>query len=344
MKSKITVFNLETNLDSPLLATSHSWLQEISKHFDEVKVISTHVGRYELPSHVKVHELGGGTLLKRLRAIWRLSTIFFQIAKDRSDQLVLHHMSPRTATFPGVFLRMLGIPQVLWYSHSSYPVSLKFGVRFVNLVLSSTPSSIPYDGKKLECIGHGIDFPKKFTLSNSIIDSGIIAIGRISPIKNLDVLIQLIGDSAQSDLPVTLIGPSNADYRQRLEELAAYLDVNLLIYEAVPHKSVFKKLSSHLLYYSGMQNSVDKSALEASSMGCLVVTTDASTLDLTGMSKFWMSTLGRVPTTLEEQVSLLTSLDSSQLTEARNSVAHHTRENNNISMLVDKILTLTERL
>lgn len=58
--SKLLIFNLELNLDSKVLASSHDWVHAFSNLFNETRVISTHVGRTELSRDTIIIELKGG--------------------------------------------------------------------------------------------------------------------------------------------------------------------------------------------------------------------------------------------------------------------------------------------
>jgi hypothetical protein len=63
----LVIFNLETNLDSQVLAMGHSWVEKLAANdFQKVFVYSTHVGRHHLPTKVTVVEIGGGNFFKRL--------------------------------------------------------------------------------------------------------------------------------------------------------------------------------------------------------------------------------------------------------------------------------------
>ena len=66
------IYNLETNLDSNVLAAAHDWVESFAKHVDQVVVYSTHVGRIDLPANVIVHEIGGGSSVSKVLAVLRL--------------------------------------------------------------------------------------------------------------------------------------------------------------------------------------------------------------------------------------------------------------------------------
>ena len=75
MKTLI-IYNLETDLDSQVLAAAHDWVEAFAAQVDKVFVYSTHVGQTNLPANVVVKELGGGSFLKRLVGLFRLYKSF----------------------------------------------------------------------------------------------------------------------------------------------------------------------------------------------------------------------------------------------------------------------------
>ena len=72
---KLYIFNLATDLDDPLLAFTHDWINASLSEAKNVQVVSTHVGRIDLPPEVHVREIGGGDLRKRVVGIIRLFRI-----------------------------------------------------------------------------------------------------------------------------------------------------------------------------------------------------------------------------------------------------------------------------
>mgnify|MGYP000889057599 FL=1 len=108
MKTLI-IYNLETDLDSQVLAAAHDWVEAFAAQVDKVFVYSTHVGRTKLPANVVVKELGGGSFLKRVAGLFKLYKSFATSLKHRSSVCVFHHMSPRTLLIVGPLYKIAGI-------------------------------------------------------------------------------------------------------------------------------------------------------------------------------------------------------------------------------------------
>ena len=66
-------------------------------------------------------------------------------------------------------------------------------------------------------------------------------------------------------------------------------------------------------FYSGMKNSVDKSALEAAISGCLVISTENGTLHLSGMRKAWDEFQLAIPNSIQGQIMQLEELKNQDI-------------------------------
>ena len=95
----------------------------------------------------------------------------------------------------GPLLKLNRIPQVLWYTHKSVTLMLKLGVFFSDTVVTASRGSLRVNTPKKKAIGHGID-TKLFDRNPKISDSDqpfrIISVGRIMPVKRLDLAIDLV--------------------------------------------------------------------------------------------------------------------------------------------------------
>lgn len=315
---KLVIFNLATDPENKVLGASIDWIEAFKDHFLVTDVVSTHVGRNFKLEHTKVLELGGGSLLSRGIAVMRLFRFAVNLISRKKDYFIFHHMSPRTAVFPGVLFKIFGIPQALWYSHSSKPITLKVALRIVDNLFSSESHSFPYDSKKLHFVGHGISL-KRF---NSNIQSknrirSILFMGRISEIKNLD---KLIDENALSNakLPIKLIGPiASKEYKHEIMNRAFQKSIELEVQDPVNYEEVGRIMNQYKYFYAGMMNSVDKSALEAAISGCFVLTTDIGTQELSGMKLIWEQLNRNVSGSIKEQIELLESLQEQQLSSFR---------------------------
>ena len=341
-KKVLFLFNLSMDLDNPILATTNLWANEFAKHFEHVYVYSTHVGRHEVPKNVKVTELGGGSLGMRIIAVAKLSVAFLSIMKLRRRSIVFHHQSPFTSVFPGLILHITGIRQGLWYSHSSKPISLVLGAKFVDRIFSSSPASLPLSSEKANFFGHGIDTVRaKQSLKQSTGKrSGILYIGRISPIKKLEECINAIVVAEREELFFLAIGPTDSknEYLNYLLKLAKNQKVNFRRELPIDHELVFERMAQSNMFFAGMRNSVDKSCLEAAVSGCFVITNDQASADLSGMSHFWQEINGKTGLPeLSDQIRIIVSANPQILEKYRLDVSSKAADLNSVTKLVGRI-------
>jgi glycosyltransferase involved in cell wall biosynthesis len=337
---KLYLFNLSTDLDNPLLAFTHDWIIAASDIVESVEVVSTHLGRRNLPGNVRVRELGGGTFRQRVCAILKCLEIFFEIVKCRSDVKVFYHMTNKVASILSFPLRLIGVKQAIWYSHSANPLTLKVASRFCDFVYSSAPSSLPFSSTKCRYVGHGINFsnfPDVEALDETV-RHGFVSLGRIAPIKNIEKLLDAISQSTVDKKQVDLIGPFalNDNYQQQLQKFADERQVKINFRGPVAYGEVPNTLAKYSICYTGNPNTTDKAAIESAAVGCFVISDEPDTQKLTGMNEYWQTT-GIDPSDLVSQINFL--LDVPIEHKLRLEISIRARERNNVKNAIDKIMT-----
>lgn len=347
----LVIYNLETNLDSQVLASAHDWIQEFSRRYSRVYVFTTHVGRLNLPDNVFVVETGGGSLTKRFLALYRLMKSILTIYQDRKKTDVFHHMSSKTLLLLGAPIKIMGVPQVIWYSHSVADLSLRLGARFAGLVVSATKLSVPsLPGIEARPLGHGISM-SRLGIDSRLHDQkrkGILSVGRVVSIKRIEEAIYAIAELKSMDpvriYELTLVGPydEHSDYTKFLiqEGSAHNVQINLtgaISYENIP--ALFRKAS---IVFTGTPKSADKAALEAAMLGCLILTTNKSVQELTGMSKVLPNK--ESASNLCTQLAWMMSLSESEQLSIRKEVITVSRNLNSLENLVSRLIDCFDEL
>lgn len=336
---KLYIFNLATDLDDPLLAFTHDWVKASLCEAKNVQVVSTHVGRMDLPPEVQVREIGGGDLRKRVVGIIRLFWILIEILSDRKKVIVFYHMSNKFAALIGLPLRMLRVRQGFWYSHSASPLSFKLAAKFSNLVFSSSPHALPISNKKCRYVGHGIDFSGFPLISDNVTTSrkSFISLGRISPIKNLELFIKAVADSNSTDKVIHLAGPigKNMGYKKKLLDLATEEKVSLVFLGEIPYSEIPHLLANYSICFTGNPKTTDKAAIEAAAVGCFVICSEPNTQQLTGMDEFWAMHDVQSPN-LKEQINAIIAL--SDTSQYRKKISERAITQSNVHQTVRSIL------
>lgn len=341
----VFIYNLILDLDSQVLSASHDWVYSIAEQVNSVFVYTTKVGKYDLPAHVTVTEIGGGNWYKRIRAVLILISSLKEIIKYRRSCGVFHHMSSRTAAILGLPIRILGIRQAFWYSHSHASPSMRIATIFTNVLVTSTPGAAPSNSRKVLYVGHGIN-SRLFSLEGSLSRNGIVSIGRLVPVKNLENILNALADSKYRNTKLTFIGPaeqSNAGYAKYLLNRAEEKSVNLQIKSGVPRPMLKSFLNTQHLVYSGTPASVDKAVIEAAMCGCFPVSSNTAVLIQTGMAKIWQDLCGQSPDNIESQIDYLMNLDEIEIVDLRMKISRISAEMNDVSAVTRKILDSLRR-
>ena len=341
MKTLI-IYNLETDLDSKVLAAAHDWVEAFALQVDKVFVYSTHVGRVSLPPNVVVIDLGGGSFLKRLIALSKLIISFLNAFKYRRDLCVFHHMSPRTLLIVGPLFKLTKIKQGLWYSHSKKSPSLKYAQIFADRIFTSTPSSIPISNSRVRYVGHGI---KSQRLVDALIGStlkreGIIALGRIVPVKNIELAILAISKSGFKDLQLDCVGPQDAEneYVESLRTIAISNHTSLGIKNPVPYSQIPETLAGYKFIFTGTPRSVDKAVIEGAMSGCFVLSAEEEILEMTGMLAIWQELGYSNCPQLTEQINILSKISEEKERNLRVKLSEKAVSLNEIRSTTKKIL------
>jgi glycosyltransferase involved in cell wall biosynthesis len=337
----VFIYNLTLDLDSQVLSAAHDWVEAIADQVQTVYVYATKVGRHNLPGNVYIIETGGGSWRRRRRALTILFGSLAKLAKVRKTAGVFHHMSSRTGAILGLPIRFLGVKQALWYSHSYASISMRIATIFIDVLVTSAPGATPSRSRKIRYVGHGIK-KSLFRLVETSPRDGVISIGRIVEVKNLDNIINSLALSNYNSTKLYFIGPlalSNAVYIDYLKKLSQERSVILEVQAGVPRPSLEKVLNTKCLVYSGTPLSVDKAVIEAAMCGCFPVTMSTSVQAQTGMDKIWLEILGKIPSCIEEQINILMDLDKGKETSLRRKISQFSAELNDVTETTRRIIS-----
>ncbi len=332
----------------PSLRFTQDWVNEFSKHFNEVIVYATHVGIHKTNNNVQVIELGGGSAFRRILALFRLVTSLPRAVRYRRRTIVFHHMSTFTTVFPGCLLRICGIKQGLWYSHSKVDKFLRIGALNMDAIFSPHRDAFPLKDSELPLhfSGHGVS--NKFVQNNQkdmclSLKIKILSVGRIARIKKLEKLIEFCGQlesKIKDRIILNFVGSiDDNDYLIELQQLANTYVLPVHFTGALKTEEVIEYYKESHFYYMGTPNSVDKAALEASFLGCIPISSNSALQDLTGVKNlFWKSPqfLGSP----SQQFNYFVKLTESELKEISSTICNTSRMYNQLPSLVSYIVRI----
>ena len=221
---KILIITQKLDANDSYFGFFYDWVLRFSSSCMSVTVITLEVGAYKLPENVKVLSLKKGSKLESLYLLWRYSIT----EKDNYDA-VFCHMSPVYVIVGWPLWMLFDKTVALWYVHRSVDLKLKIATFLSDIIFTATPESFRIKNKKVKYMGQAVDIqrfskPKNYDNSTDNILK-IITVGRITPIKNLDILIKAISIIKTQNILVKMeiIGmplyPSDFEYKKSLEDL-----------------------------------------------------------------------------------------------------------------------------
>lgn len=341
MQNNLIIYNLETDLESDVLAAAHDWINEFSKIYDQVLVYSTRVGKTNLPLNCKANQIGGKSISGRFYAFKNLLKSIYTVSRLEGHKQVFYHMNHKAAIVVAPFLYLLKIKQIIWYSHSKYSFGLKFASIFVDYCVSTSSETFPFKTKKFRAIGHGID-QERFNAYNreefdSVNKSQILASGRVVPVKNIE---KMVNEIVGLNLDLILLG-SQPDpvYINKLEKISTSSKVKLEFVKPI----AFSEIKDFYLKFNFALNctpkSVDKAILEAAMCGCIPISDNINVLKATGMFDYWINLSGVLPT-IREQLELIFKLKESEIKHLSHTISIETSKRNALNNTINRISLL----
>jgi glycosyltransferase involved in cell wall biosynthesis len=279
----LLIITQKVDFNDDLLGFFHGWIKEFAKYCKSVIVISLQKGEYDLPQNVKVLSLGKERGRSRLKYLSNFYKYIFQERKNYDAVFV--HMNPIYIVLGGIFWKIFGKKVFLWYIHPKADKFLKPAMLLVDKIFTASPHSFPLKSKKLEITGHGIDltFFRRYEEIKKIPNS-LLFVGRISPVKNLHILIDAANILHQSDINFVLniVGDKDErfpDYFEKIKKDSANLEKlgKIKFLGKIPNKEMPKIYNQNeVLINLTPSGSFDKAILEAMACGCLVLVANKS--------------------------------------------------------------------
>ncbi len=285
--ARLLVFNLATDADDPLLGFTTDWLRALAGRVEHVDVVTMRAGRLTLPANVEIYSIGKERGFSEPRRAVEFYRVLWRLIRAGSYDACFAHMTPLFTVMGAPLLRRKHIPITMWHAHRATPLTLRLAKRVATKVVTSTDVGRSVRGPKVRAIGQGIDTDRFRPLREQENRSDvytIIAIGRIAPIKRIDLMVEALAKLKQSlqdvRIQLLLVGPvaeNDRPYAEAIErrshELGISASVELL--GPIPRAELPELLSrSDVAINLSPPGSFDKSALEAMACALPLVTTN----------------------------------------------------------------------
>ena len=260
-----------------LVGHSVGWIKELAHHLEQIEVVCLAAAPTELPANVRVHSLGKEFGVSRIGR-WRK---FFQVVWNLRAEIdsIFCQFSPEYVIGIAPLALLRRWPITFWYTHRHVGFRLRLATAFARRIVTATPESFGLKTPKLRVIGHGID-TQRFRPKNDSLPKTptLLAVGRRSPIKNYELLIDsveiLVKQYDWKDLRVRIVGgdqgnaPSAyADHLQQRINAAGLSEIVELVgpipFNQIPSEYNSATIHINLCPAGGM----DKAVLEGMACG-----------------------------------------------------------------------------
>lgn len=278
---KLLIITQKVDRHDGVLGFFHRWLEEFAGLVDKVTVITLYKGEYNLPKNVEVLSLGKEEGKSKITYFLRF--FGYILNKRKSYDAVFVHMNPEYVILGALLWKISGKKIGLWYTHGMVDLKLRVAERLADVIFTASPSSFRLPSKKVVVTGHGIDVdffsPGAGKKRNDIFK--IVSIGRISPVKDYETIINSVKNLGDKKVFFYIIGdigiPSDSVYLEKLRKFIKEngLSGNVRILPPALHSEIPNILrNSNLFTNASRTGSLDKAVLEAMSCDIPVLTSN----------------------------------------------------------------------
>lgn len=225
---KLLIVTQKVDIDDDIKGFFHRWIEKFSEKFDSLNVICLQRGRYSLPGNVKVFSLGKEGGKNRKRSSCKFYKYIWQLRKDYDAVFV--HMNPIYVVLAGVFWKLSGKKIFLWHNHKQGNILTRLAIFLSDAVFYTSPQSFSSRFKKSAIMPVGIDTDDFKVLNQQPkVPNSILYLGRFSPVKNVDILIEAANllDKRGIDFKLNIVGQpaeSERDCFDKIKEISRDLE------------------------------------------------------------------------------------------------------------------------
>jgi len=267
---KLLIVTQKVDKNDDILGFFHQWILEFAKYYEFITVIALQVGEYDLPENVKVLSLGkekGGSKISYIfnfyKYIWN---------ERKNYDVVFVHMNQEYVLLGWKFWKLWGKKIYLWRNHAKGNFLTRLAVLFSNKVFCASEQSFTARFKKTKIMPVGID--TNFFKPDSSVQkkpNSILFLGRIDPVKNVDIFVEALRELKDSgvEFSATIAGSSSDKYKDYekiiRDKMVEYsLSDEVWFTGAINQEDALKLYREHELYVNlTPSGSMDKTIFEA---------------------------------------------------------------------------------
>lgn len=352
----LLIFNLKTDADDSILGFTTDWINALATRCSRIVVITMTVGRLAVAENVAVYSVGKEKGYSEPRRAVEFYRLLRYVLRQESIDVCFAHMMPLFAVLGWPLLKMKGIPILLWYAHSHVSSLLRLATVLVDRVVAPSSNCFRIDTPKFHSVGHGIEverFSPAQTLREQRKRFVLLTVGRISPIKRLEIVLEaiiLLPSDLKQCLEMRFLGaPLTSacnNYLCRLKEKVEDMRLSGIVrfQPAIAFHKVHEAYQgADVFINSSDTDSIDKTVLEAMSCGVPVVTSNSAFKGVLGadLAETWLIAK-EDPAVLAQRIALLVQMDQGERLKLGRRLRQIVKKNHSLSALAERVIKQAE--
>ena len=341
---RLLILTQKIDENDDVLGFMHGWVKEFARQAERVTVICLYKGEYHLPKNVQVFSLGKERGESRLKYIWNF---YKYISRERKNyDAVFVHMNQEYVLLGGLVWKILGKKIVFWYNHTCGNLLTRVAMFFADIVCHTSPFAYTAGTKKSRRMPAGINtdiFKPDEKIERK--PKSIMYIGRVAPLKKVDVLVEAakILDREGIDFVLDIYGAAAAKDNHYFEELkkisVALQDKGKLFFRgAVPNTQTPLIFNAHLVSVNlTPKGNYDKTVLEGMACGTLPLVSSSAFNDIIPAEFRFKEDNIR---DLVEKIKFIFSLSETAVAKYGSNCRRAVEQNHNLVLLATNLTTL----
>jgi len=188
---KLLLITQTVDKKDTFLSFMHAWINKFASEYETITVVCLKSGEHQFPKNVRVLSLGKETLVSRFKYVKNFYKYIF--SENKNYDTVLVHMNQEYIILGGIFWKIMGKNIFMWRNHHMGNWITNIAVGFCKKVFCTSRFSYTARFKKTILMPVGVDINVFKTKENTQrIPNSILFIGRIAPVKKLDILIDAL--------------------------------------------------------------------------------------------------------------------------------------------------------
>lgn len=277
---RLLILTQKVDSDDPILGFFHRWIEEFAKHCEQVTVIALGVGKYNLPKNVRVFSLGKERGVSRLGYVLNFYRLIWHERKNYD--VVFVHMNQEYVLLGGVLWKLFGKKVMFWRNHPTGNLFTRIAMMISDKIFCTSKYSFTARSKKIALMPVGIDTELFKKNEGKKIESSVLFLARISPVKRQDLLIDALnilckeGVAFVADFYGDFL-PKDAPYAELLKgKIKEYrIEKYVNFCQGIPHAETLAVYDTHNIFVNASPSGMyDKTIFEAMACECLILTSN----------------------------------------------------------------------